>query len=112
MRTADEKIAEIRRREEQIRRKKFRAHTIALSFVSAASAVLLVLFSAGMFMQISDHVGKIVGHYSMDTRYASVFSNDPAIGFVLTIIFAFALGVCVTLLSVKIRRHSEREKRQ
>ena len=48
MRTMEEKAAEIRRREEDLRNRKFRRHTIGLSALSAAAAVLLVTFSLSM----------------------------------------------------------------
>lgn len=108
MRTASEKLAEIKIREAEIRSRKMRRQTVALSFLSAAAALLLVI--AGM-----KTIPLIIGSgstYEMSERYASVFSNDPAIGFILVIALAFALGVCVTLLCIKVHRHTEREKRK
>jgi hypothetical protein len=108
MRTASEKLAEIKIREAEIRSRKMRRQTVALSFLSAAAAVLLVFAGLKMIPAI---VGSD-GDYDMSARYASIFSNDPAIGFILVIALAFALGVCVTLLCIKVHRHTEREKRK
>lgn len=108
MRTTEEKISEIRRREAEIRQKRSQRHTIYLSFISAAAAVLLVMTAVNVLPQIIDHSA----HLTMSAKYASVFANEPAIGFVLVVILAFALGVCVTLLGIKAHRHNEMEKRK
>jgi len=107
MRTMEEKAAEIRRREEDLRNRKFRRHTIGLSALSAAAAVLLVTFSLSMFPEIGDG-GNAAG---VSVRYASIFSANPAIGFALIVVLAFALGVCVTMLVLKVHRHNERSRR-
>jgi hypothetical protein len=108
MRTTEEKLNEIKRRETHIRRRRFRRQTTVLSFASAAAAVLVIITAVGILPQIkSDFAGN-----SMSAQYASAFSGNPAIGFILVVILAFALGACITLLCVKVHRYNEREKRQ
>jgi len=108
MRTTEEKLNEIIRRETDIRRRRFRRQTTMLSFVSAAAAVLVIITAVGLLPQIkSNFAGS-----STSAQYASAFSGEPAIGFILVMILAFALGVCITLLCVRVHRYNEREKRQ
>ena len=108
MRTNDEKLAEIKRRESAIRLQRSRRQTAVLSAVSAAAAVLIIITAAAILPDISSAPGS----RGISAGYASIFSGSPAIGFILVVALSFALGVCVTLFCLKVRRRGGREKRQ
>jgi hypothetical protein len=106
MRTSEEKLTEIRRREKAIRAHRYHRSILLLSSASAAAVLFLV---AALIRSVP---GTGTGDYEMSAGYASVFSDGSAAGAVLVVLVAFALGVCVTLLALKVHEHDRRDGRR
>ena len=100
MRSNEERVAEVKRRiAEKERQKKLRYSRIAAVSAVAACLVLIVglsLFMPGIAGQIQS------GGYSDYEMAASMFSGSDALGYIVIGLFAFLLGVCVTILCFRI----------
>lgn len=97
--TDQEALFEILKRSEAISREKARRSTIALSSVSGALFVFLVALIALI-------PGRAAGGSDMDSVYGSFILNAQAGGYVLAAVIAFALGITVTLLCLRLRKNS------
>jgi formate hydrogenlyase subunit 3/multisubunit Na+/H+ antiporter MnhD subunit len=105
----NEKIAEIRRRESDIREKRNRRGIVMYALGSAFSCLLLALVSVGV---LGHAAGSASAGGTMTTEFGSVFAGDKIGGMVLMVVLAFALGVCVTMLFVKLHDRNERRKKR
>ena len=92
--TTEEALAEIMRRSEIIVLQRNRRACHVLSGMAGALLALLVLVIAVL-------PGKI-GTASTESVYGSFLLSKEAGGYVLAAVIFFALGVCVTLLCLKI----------
>ena len=102
MRSHEERVAEAKRRiaaREQENRRRRDRRTVAL----AAAACLAVLAGASLAMpgiaarmQIND--------YAVFETAAGVFRSSAALGYIVIGLFAFLLGVCVTILCFRLRQ--------
>lgn len=89
-------------------RKRFR-------LLSAGSLALCLLAIAGVGTQMpgwmamhADNAGT-VRHAS---GAASLIANHALLGYLLMGLLSFSLGICLTLLLFRIRRHAERQRRE
>lgn len=105
----NEKIAEIRRREADIREKGNRRDIAMYALGSAFSCLMLVVVSIGIWGHAAGGSSAAV---RMTTEFGSVFAGDKMGGIVLMVVLAFALGVCVTMLFIKIHDRNERRKKK
>ena len=114
MRTNEERTALVRRRTREIReeqlRKKQRLQMTAVSGVSlAACLAILVIMGSAMPQILSGFSQAPVTHTS---GTASLLAGSEALGYVIMAIFAFLLGVCVTLLLHVIHRRQQRQRHE
>ena len=109
MRSHEERVAEAKRRiaagEQENRRQRDR-RTVAL----AAAACLALLVGASLAMpciaariQINDYAG-------FETA-AGIFRSSAALGYIVIGLFAFLLGVCVTVLCFRLRQMHREDRR-
>ena len=109
MRSHEERVAEAKRRiaagEQENRRQRDR-RTVAL----AAAACLALLIGASLAMpgiaariQINDYAG-------FETA-AGIFRSSAALGYIVIGLFAFLLGVCVTILCFRLRQMHQEDTR-
>ena len=100
MRSNEERVAEVKRRMEQKKRQE-ELHWSRIVMVSAVAASLL--FIAGLSFFMPGIAGQIstdgYSHYGMT---ASIFHNSSALSYIIIGLVAFILGVCVTILGVRI----------
>ena len=111
MRTNEERGALVRRRAREIReeqlRKKQKMQMAVLGGVSLAACLsILVIMGSAMPQILSGFSQTPVTHTS---GTASLLAGSEALGYVIMAIFAFLLGVCVTLLLHVIHRRQLRQ---
>lgn len=97
----EERVTEVKRRIEQKKRQKalYRSRIVMISAVAASLLFIagLSVFLPGISSQISSTDG--YSHYGMT---ASIFHNSNALSYIIIGLAAFVLGVCVTILCVRI----------
>ena len=103
MRSHEERVAETKRRIAKIEREKRRRNTVTMA--SAVAACLALLIGASLAMpgiaariQINDYAG-------FETA-AGIFRSSAALGYIVIGLFAFLLGVCVTVPCFRLRQMS------
>ena len=114
MRTNEERAALVRQRTETIKeeqqRKKHKIRMTVLGGVSLAACLcLLVVMGSAMPQIISGFGEAAVSHTS---GAASLLAGSETLGYVIVAIFAFLLGVCVTLLLHVIHRRQQRQRHE
>ena len=109
MRSHEERVTETKRRIAKIEReKRLRRNTITMASVVAACLALLIGASLAMpgiaaRIQINDYSG-------FETA-ASIFHGGAALGYIVIGLFAFLLGVCVTILCFRLRQMHREDTR-
>lgn len=106
MRSCEERIAEIRRREDELRGKRARRITGGLS---AASCVLCAALIFSVYNALP--VWKPLISSTAPVYYGAAISESPIAALAAVAVIAFALGVCVTLLCLTLRRRKGRKDR-
>jgi|GEM_PF-1130130 len=103
MRTLEEQAERIRVREQQLRRQRHRRITVVLSSFSVLCCIVLVISAARLFPYIEKKLAETPAG-----SYGAVFAGDPAAGFIIVIIIAFLLGICVALLGMNFKKSRNR----
>ena len=111
MRTNEERAALVRQRTEKIReelqRKKRKMQMTVLCGVSLAACLCALVVIGSVMPQLTSSFGDApVSHTS---GAASLLAGSEALGYVMMALFAFLLGVCVTLLLHVIHRRQQRQ---
>lgn len=108
MRSHEERIAEVKRRmAEKERQKRLRRGRIAA--VSGVAACLAVI--VGVSLSMPDIVNQIDwGTASGFDTAATILGGSTALGYIVIGLFAFVLGVCVTILCFRIRLLNKEEQ--
>ena len=114
MRTNEERAALVRQRtkaiKEERRRKKHKIRMAVLGGASLAACLcLLVAMGSAMPRIISGFGEAAVTHTS---GAASLLAGNEALGYVIMAVFAFLLGICVTLLLHVIHRRQQRQRHE
>ena len=114
MRTNEERAALVRQRTETIKeeqqRKKHKIRMTVLGGVSLAACLCLLVVMGSAMPQIISGFGEApVSHTS---GAASLLAGSETLGYVIVAIFAFLLGVCVTLLLHVIHRRQQRQRHE
>ena len=107
MRSHEERVAETKRRIAKIEReKRLRRNTITMA--SAVAACLALLIGASLAMPgIAANIQ--TGDYSGFETAASIFHGGAALGYIVIGLLAFLLGVCVTVLCLRLRQMSRED---
>ena len=103
MRTTDERLAAAKRRAEEIKRQE-RSRRSRIAAVSGAAACLAAIL--GLALAMPSVTARFSGADYYGGMTASLFSGE-SLGYLLVGLLAFALGVCVTVLCVRLH---ERER--
>ena len=108
MRSHEERVAETKRRIAKIEREKRRRNTVTMASAVAACLALLIGASLAMpgiaaRMQIND--------YAVFETAAGIFRSSAALGYIVIGLFAFLLGVCVTVLCFRLRQMHREDTR-
>ena len=114
MRTNEERTALVRRRtreirEEQLRKKQKRQMTVLSGVSLAACLAILVIVGSTMPQILSGFDQASLSHTS---GTASLLAESEALGYVIMAIFAFLLGICVTLLLHVIHQRQLRQRQE
>ena len=114
MRTNEERAALVRQRTETIKeeqqRKKHKIRMTVLGGVSLAACLCLLVVMGSAMPQIISGFGEApVSHTS---GAASLLAGSETLGYVIVAIFAFLLGICVTLLLHVIHRRQQRQRHE
>ena len=114
MRTNEERAALVRQRTETIKeeqqRKKHKIRMTVLGGVSLAACLCILVLMGSAMPQITAGFGEAtVSHTS---GAASLLAGNEALGYVIMAIFAFLLGICVTLLLHVIHRRQQRQRHE
>ena len=111
MRTNEERAVLVRRRAREIReeqmRKKQKRRMAVLGGVSLAACLTILTVVGTAMPQILSGFGQASVSHTSGT--ASLLAGSEALGYVMMAIFAFLLGVCVTLLLHVIHRRQQRQ---
>ena len=107
MRTSEERVAELHRRMEAMKRAKAcRKYVQTCTTACAACLVVTVLLALGVSrLPLSTHNGSAGG------ATASIFAGTQALGYIVVALLAFILGAMVTVLCYRMRRHMEKEEK-
>ena len=103
MRTTDERLAAAKRRAEEIKRQE-RSLRSRIAAVSGAAACLAAIL--GLALAMPSVAARFSGADYYGGMTASLFTGE-SLGYLLVGLLAFALGVCVTVLCVRLH---ERER--
>ena len=107
MRSHEERVAETKRRIAKIEREKRRRRN-TVTMASAVAACLALLIGASRAMPgIAASIQ--AGDYSGFETAASIFHGGAALGYIVIGLLAFLLGVCVTVLCVRLRQMSRED---
>ena len=107
MRSHEERVAETKRRIAKIEREKRRRRN-TVTMASAVAACLALLIGASLAMPgIAASIQ--TGDYSGFETAASIFHGGAALGYIVIGLLAFLLGVCVTVLCVRLRQMSRED---
>ena len=107
MRSHEERVAETKRRIAQIEReKRLRRNTITMA--SAVAACLVLLIGASLAMP-GIAARAQAGDYAGFETAASMYGGGAALGYIVIGLLAFLLGVCVTVLCVRLRQMSRED---
>ena len=104
MRSHEERVAETKRRIAKMEReKRLRRNTITMA--SAVAACLVLLIGASLAMP-GIAARAQAGDYAGFETAASMYGGGAALGYIVIGLLAFLLGVCVTVLCVRLRQMS------
>ena len=97
MRNTETQLREIRDRAEKLKQDRKKRSAQALGgAVACVCLILIAVLSRGM----TNVVGK---NTALISQYGGLILSEPKLGFVMIGILAFLLGVCVTLICVRLR---------
>lgn len=106
MRTTDERLAAAKRRAEELRRQERRRRG-ALAVLACSAACLAAVFALALAMP--SIAARLSGADYGAGLTASMFSGE-SLGYLVVGLLAFALGVCVTVLCIRLHRHEREEE--
>lgn len=106
MRTTDERLAAAKRRAEEMKRQERRRRG-AIAVLACSAACLAVIFALALAMP--SIAARLSGAEYGTGLTASMFSGE-SLGYLVIGLLAFALGVCVTVLCIRLRRYEHEEE--
>lgn len=108
MRSHEERIEEVKRRIEKKRRQKKLRRNLAVA-VSEIAACLVVI--VGVSMSMPGIINRIESGNSAGFEMAAMMSGGSTVlGYIVVGLLAFVLGVCVTILCLRIRLLNKEEQ--
>ena len=105
MRSTDEQFQEILKRSDKFRERHSSRKAIITWSVAAAACAVLLVFAASLIPALS--AGSSEAGF---THYGSLILDTSYMGYVVIGVLAFLLGVCVTLLCLRIRKKQKKER--
>ena len=109
MRSHEERVTETKRRIAKMEREKRRRRN-TVTMASAVAACLVLLIGASLAMPgIAANIQ--TGDYAGFETAASMYGGSAALGYIVIGLFAFLLGVCVTILCFRLRQMHREDTR-
>jgi hypothetical protein len=108
MREIDAQLAEIERRRRALVHRRHRRETAGLGALCLALGASLGV-SLAQAVPLAAQAGDAA---ELPAYYGTVLMQNPAVGFVLVVLLAFGLGVCATLLCLRIRTYREEQRKK
>ena len=105
MHSTDEQLREIMKRADVVKEKRTIRKSLHMRALSACVCAVLLIVVSFYLPQLST-----VQRESGMHRYGSLLLAAPYIGYVIVGILAFALGICVTLLCIRLKELREKER--
>ena len=105
MRDMDEQLREVLKRADHLRERQAGRKAAAGWALSAAVCVVLLIASAGRLPLLPDESNAVLSAHSGSLLLGASYMGCVVIG-----ILAFLLGVCVTMLAIRIRKMQDRER--
>lgn len=105
MRNTDEQLREILRRAETVKEKRSIQKRLRASALASCVCVILLIAVIGSLPRLT-----VLSQDIAAGQYGSLLLAAPYMGYVVVGVLAFALGVCVTLLSLQWRKLKEKER--
>lgn len=102
MRSHEERVAAVKRRMAQERRKQRQRRDRAV-VTAAVAACLGLIVALSVWLPGLMHMPSAAG-YAASVQVASMFAGSAAVGYVVIGLLSFVLGICVTILCFRIRR--------
>lgn len=103
MRNIEEQITEIQRRENAQRREKGARRIGLFTGLSCTACLCLIVAVAQVLPTLQIQMSGQTSVY-----YGTAIMGNPVVGFTIIVLLAFALGVCLTLLCLTVRRRKNR----
>lgn len=105
MRSTDEQLREIMKRAEVVKEKRTIRKSLRMNALSACICAILLTVASFYIPRLNSAPQENGMH-----GYGSLLLAAPYIGYVVVGILAFALGVCVTLLCIRLKELKEKER--
>lgn len=102
MRNTEDQLLEIKERSARLITEREKRRSVILSRVSVCVCVVLIVAAAVSLSFLSEGTGIVPGNYG------SLILTSQHLGWVVIGVLAFLLGVCVTLLCVRLRGAGDR----
>lgn len=105
MRSTDEQLREIMKRADVVKEKRTIRKSLHMRALSACVCAVLLTFVSFYLPRLN-----LVPQENGMHRYGSLLLAAPYIGYVAVGILAFALGVCVALLCIRLKELKDKER--
>jgi len=97
MRNTEEQLREIRMRSEKLKQKQKDRKAVATGCISICACIAMIVAAS---LSLPSFKTSAATH---SVKYGSLVISTPHLGYVVIGILAFLLGICVTLLCVRLR---------
>lgn len=103
-----ERVAAVKERTLEINNKERRRKGIIISLSSLVASILLIVGLSFVMPRIMGRLSE--DSYTYPGLSASFFDGSDKLGYLMIALLAFALGVCVTILSYRIHLRNKEEE--
>lgn len=107
MRTSNEKVEELHRRMQNLKGKRLRKKMIITSSSVLAACVCIVILSAVFISQIPENSDINI----RESMAASIFASDGILGYIVTALIAFTIGIAFSCFCIKLKKWYDHETR-
>lgn len=106
MRTSDERVAELHKRMDTLKKDRDDRNFRVWSAVAVAAAFALTIGLAVLIAKLPFKMPET----EMDGAAASIFAENEALGIIVAAILAFTLGAMVTVFCFRLKKHQEEKQ--
>lgn len=99
MKSSDMQFAEIMNRSETVKEHRLLKKKITIEGIVMALLIVMMIAASWSVPMLKDTVTEVT-----EQHYGSLYMVTPYLGYVIIAIIAFALGVCMTILCMHLKR--------